>query len=58
MLTNKFPFDTKDHKEVYERNKSMQINFEHARLKKSSDEALDLLRALLKPDLEERITCE
>jgi serine/threonine protein kinase len=32
MLTNKFPFDTNDHTEVYKMNKQMKIDFDHPRL--------------------------
>ena len=58
MLTNTFPFDTPDHTEVYQFNKSMLVDFSHPRLLKTSKEALELLTAMLRPNLEDRITCD
>ena len=58
MLTNKFPFDCEDNSDVYEKNRRMEIDFNHPRLQGADPMALDLLKAMLEPVMNERISCE
>lgn len=57
MLTNKFPFDNADHSEVYQLNKDMKISYNHDRFKSVDSSTLELLKAMLEPNKNLRITC-
>lgn len=57
MLTNKFPFDSEKSRNIYANNKKMDIDFSVERLKKVDSDCLDLLKSMLEPDMEKRISC-
>lgn len=55
MITEKSPFDGKSFREILQKNKLCQINYQHPKLK-ANRAALDLLQRMCEVDPEKRIT--